>query len=173
MAIAVGQTNVGWRFQGLKSCCWLTAIEMVMQWKHNCIYGVGQDGRPRARHTDLAIADFKKNKGSHIDDHARDYGLKVNRSLEHETSIDKWKAALTNGPVIAEGRYGLARMGWGLHVIVIVGVSASGQLAYYNPNMFAFFPHAKSKLTYFSVERCIALSASDSMMDGPFWQIRD
>jgi hypothetical protein len=172
MAIVDGQTDVGWRFQGLKSCCWLTAIEMMMQWKHRCIYSVDKHGQPRTRHTDMAMIDFKKNKGSHIVHHASEYGLTTKVDLKNELSLDVWRAALNAGPVLAEGRYGLARMGWGNHVIVIVGISKSGKLAYYNPNIFAFFPHTKSKLTYFSVERCIELSSSDGMMDGPFWQLR-
>lgn len=169
MAIVTGNTDVEWRFQGLKSCCWLTAIEMVMQWKHKCIYGVDRAGQLRTQHTDTAQEAFKKNKGSNILIHAHEYGLKANDELTGNTSIEDWKRALERGPVVAEGRYGLARMGWGMHVIVIVGVSATNKLAYYNPNMFAFFPHTKSKLTYFTVERCVEL-AEDPMYGGPFWQ---
>lgn len=131
--------------------------------------GVDPAGQLRTQHTDTAQEAFKKNKGSNILIHAHEYGLKANDELTGNTSIEKWKRALERGPVLAEGRYGLARIGWGMHVIVIVGVSATNKLAYYNPNMFAFFPHTKSKLTYFTVERCVEL-AEDPMYGGPFWQ---
>lgn len=170
MAIDIGQM-VDWRFQGLKSCCWLTAIEMMMQCKYKCIYGE-ENGRPRTAHSGDAMSDFKKNEGAHVSDHAAHYNLRTNETLKNNNDIRVWEEALRRGPVLAEGMYGLSRMGWGAHVIVIAGVSASKKLAYYNPNIFAFFLHTKSKLTYFTVERCLEL-ADPGYMDGPFWQVAE
>jgi hypothetical protein len=170
MAIEIGH-HIGWRFQGVKSCCWLTCIEMLMQHKHGCIYGRDASGHFRKEHTPRAKSEFALNRGSQLGLHAKDYGLKSNDALDQNTNLGDWKNALKRGPVLAQGRYVWSRIGRGLHVILIAGVSRTGKLAFYNPNIFAVLPHPVDKITYFSAERCIELSRQDHLMGGgPFWQ---
>jgi len=161
--------HIAWRWQGVKSCCWLTCIEMLMQHKYGNIYG-----KDRQKHSDEAVKAYKKNDGSHIGLHAQHYGLEPNDVLADCEDIGVWKTALKLGPVLAEGKYGWSRFGLGLHVILIAGVSRSGKLIFYNPNVFAVLPHPKDKLSYITVERCIELSRKDNLFGGgPFWQLAE
>src|SRR5450759_4476360 len=93
--------NVRWRFQGPRSCCWLTSIEMLVQCKHGNVYGPG-----RTAHSAAATQEFKKNKGSNIELDMADYGLERNEHLRGERSPLAWKPALRLGPVLAEGNSG-------------------------------------------------------------------
>jgi hypothetical protein len=168
MAIDIGH-HLAWRFQGVKSCCWLTSIEMLMQHKYGSIYGRGNTS-----HSDEAIKAYKKNSGSHIGLHADYYNLASNNNLEDNTDRTAWTNALRKGPVLCEGKFGWSRFGWGMHVMVIAGVSRSGKLAYYNPNTFAVLPHPKDKLSYMSIARCVELSRDDNHYGGgPFWQVAE
>ena len=160
-----------WRFQGFANTCWLSALEMMMQWKHGNIYGVDGNGTPRTAHADYARATAAANRGSFIMDNDADYGLVTNYALRRNgRDIQVWRAEIWNrGPVLAEGNFGWARIGRGAHVIVIVGVSRSGQLAYYNPNIMAVLPHPQSHLSYMTCDRCMDLATPEGHM-GPFWQ---
>jgi len=164
MSIEVGHV-INWRWQGVKSCCWLTSIEMLMGHKYNNIYG-----RNQLAHSAGALDDYNKNKGAYITWHAKHYGLTENNDLE-DGDINVWKKALAIGPVLAEGNYGWSRIGKGSHVILIAGVSKSGNLAFYNPNVFAVLPHPMSKISYISLDRCKSLACGKN--GGPFWQTKD
>ena len=164
MAIITGTHNVEWRFQGIRSQCWLTCIEMLMQARYNCIYGLGQ-----TQHSATALAERKRNKGSRIALHAEHYGLVVNGTLDPNATIDHWQTALSMGPVIAGGRFGIGKFGVGMHAIVIVGVSRDKKLAYYNPNMFTFVSTQSNRLSYISLRRCNEL-VDFAEYDGPYWQ---
>lgn len=173
MAIAVGH-HVAYRFQGIKSCCWLTCIEMLMQWKHGNIYGKGKDAHSRD-----AQAAYAANNGSHIGLHAQAYGLK---SVALADDLGAWKNALRDGgPILAEGKYGSTTLGVGLHVIVINGVSNSNKLCFLNPNACGvnwghvnrWFRSDSSSIyySYMTLERCLELSRKDNYFGGgPFWQ---
>jgi Papain-like cysteine protease AvrRpt2 len=147
--------RIQWRFQGMRFQCWLTAIEMLMFWKHGNIYGVDSRGNHRTQHADHARQEAALNRGSYMSEHIDDYGL-VRNAFLRGGNINYWRQAIRDhGPVLVSGRYGLGpKIGWGNHVILVVGVSSSGQLAYYNPNILALFPHPQSKLSYMTLERC-------------------
>lgn len=164
MSIEVGR-EIQWRWQGVKSCCWLTCIEMLMGQKYENIYGRG-----RSAHSEFAMQEYRRNQGSSIFRHAQHYGLAENADLD-EGGIDVWKAALRVGPVLAEGDYGWSRIGKGKHVILIAGVSKSGNLAFYNPNVMAVLPHPMTKISYMSLDRCKALANKQG--NGPFWQVAE
>jgi len=170
MSIITGTHNVTWRFQGMMGSCWLKCIEMLMETKHNTIYGLDQRGAKRTAHTPGVIDAYRKNRGSRIELHAQEYGLATNGSLVtcEETSV--WRAALRKGPVIAEGLYGAGKLGWGRHVILIVGISEQGKLAYLNPNIFSYVTSKSTRLSYMSIARCQKL-ASVPLLNGPFWQL--
>jgi len=167
MAMVIGW-QVPWRFQGIKSCCWLTCIEMLMQCKHGNIYG-----RDQTAHSTVAMEEFRANAGSYIDLHADHYGLRTNASLDSPTAgLHEWALALRKGPVLAEGNYGWARFGLGSHVILVIGISRSGKLIYMNPNVFAVLPHPKSKETYIEIRDVYRLRAEGHGI-GPFWQVAE
>jgi hypothetical protein len=161
--------NVTWRFQGLKSCCWLTCIEMVMHYQYGNIYGPAD----RTGHSQLALDEYRANKGSHITLHADHYNLVSADSLDSPSAgLHEWSLALRKGPVVAEGRYGWARFGPGRHVIVVTGISTSGKLIYLNPNGNAVMPHPISKETYISIEDIYRLRIYPGYdVRGPFWQV--
>ena len=172
MSIETG-SYIQWRWQGVKSCCWLTSIEMLMGHKHNNIYGPGQ----RA-HCKSALDAYNANTGSKIGIHARHYGLEENDGLAENKLAEQydvpllevWKHALRLGPILAEGKYGWSRFGMGDHVILIAGISKRGNVAFYNPNVHAILPHPMSKISYMTLDRCIELKG-DSLLGGPFWQV--
>jgi hypothetical protein len=165
MAIEVGH-YIQWRWQGVKSCCWLTSIEMLMGYKYDNVYGKGHTA-----HCKSAMDDYNENSGSFVGRHATYYGLAENDALE-DGDLDVWKAALKLGPVLAEGKYGWSRFGWGNHVIVIAGVSRTGNIAFYNPNVHAILPHPMSKISYLAFEKCKNLAHKQPVNGGPFWQTR-
>jgi hypothetical protein len=176
MAIADGH-HIAYRFQGIKSCCWLTCIEMLMQWKHGNIYGKG-----KTAHSREAQAAYAANNGSHIGLHARAYGIADAGKLASNDNLGDWRNALRDGgPVLAEGSYGSTTLGVGLHVIVINGVSNSGKICFVNPNMCGvnwghvnrWFRGDASPVhySYMTLERCLKLSRKDNVFGGgPFWQ---
>jgi hypothetical protein len=171
LAIDIGH-HLTWRFQGIKSCCWLSSIEMVMQLKTGSIYGRNANGTQRTGHTALAHKEFVANKGSKLAMHAAEYGLKANHHLTDNNTIGDWENALRRGPVLAAGKYGGGRLGVGNHVIVIAGVSRTKALAFYNPNIFAVLPHPKDKISYFSLERCLR-NSEKGLGAQPFWQMAE
>jgi hypothetical protein len=141
---------------------------MVMQWRHGNIYGVDANGAPRTDHAPAAAAIRNQNEGSSVGEHRIDYGFAQMDYLRHH-DINGWRDAIrTYGPIIAEGKYGWARIGWGEHTIVIVGVSTSGEIAYFNPNLFGVLPHPSSKLSYMPLARLMEHADAE----GAFWACR-
>ena len=171
MAIDIGH-YLTWRFQGIKSCCWLTSIEMVMQLKKGGPFGRDATGAARGAHTALAQSEFAANNGSKLAMHAAEYGLKVNDHLTGNANMGDWENALRLGPVLAAGKYGGGRLGVGNHVIVIAGVSRTKNLAFYNPNVFAVLPHPVDKISYFTLERCLK-NSEKGLSAQPFWQMAE
>jgi hypothetical protein len=171
LAIDIGH-HLTWRFQGIKSCCWLSSIEMVMQLKKGSPFGRDATGAVRGAHTTLAQSEFRANKGSKLAMHAAEYGLKVNDHLTGNTNMGDWENALRLGPVLAAGKYGGGRLGVGNHVIVIAGVSRTKNLAFYNPNIFAVLPHPSDKISYFTLERCLG-NSEKGLSAQPFWQMAE
>ncbi|MGF6853943.1 papain-like cysteine protease family protein [Paraburkholderia sp. CI3] len=168
MAMVIGR-HVSWRFQGVKSCCWLTCIEMLMHCKYSNIYG-----RNQTAHSARAMEEFRANAGSNIYLHADHYGLATNAALDSPMAgLHEWSLALRSGPVLAEGDYGWARFGIGAHVILITGISRSGKLIYMNPNVFAVMPHPQSKETYIAIKDVYRLRAESYGLGGPFWQVAE
>ncbi|MDY0977796.1 papain-like cysteine protease family protein [Massilia sp. CFBP9012] len=166
MALRTGTSDVMWRWQGTKECCWLTCIEMLMYTKYRNIYGEN-----RIAHPDFAMEEYRKNKGSRLELHAEDYGLVTNDTLVSSHEQRDWEVALERGPVIAAGKYGAGKLGWGEHAILIIGVSRTGNLVYYNPNVFSFLTSKSDRRSYMSIRRCQQL-ATRTGLGGPFWQVR-
>ncbi|MET0595274.1 MAG: papain-like cysteine protease family protein [Polyangiaceae bacterium] len=175
MAIATGH-HIAYRFQGLKSCCWLTCIEMLMQWKHGNIYG--RNGQAHSRDAQAA---YRENNGSHIGLHAQHYGI-VDAGLGGTTDLGAWRNAIRDGgPILAEGKFGSTTLGVGMHVIVINGISNSNKLCFVNPNACGvnwghvnrWFRSESSRYyySYMTIDRCVELARTDNHFGGgPFWQ---
>lgn len=185
MAIKIGR-HVPRRFQGMKSCCWLTCIEMLMQVKEGTIYGKDKDGRARTAHTRNAQQEYNEDKGSFIGRHASEYHL-VPATRLREAGLDDWGRALAKGPVLAEGYYAtnglpyaLQHKSW-LHVILISGISNSDKLVFVNPNACGYnWLHVNRWRpggsdfgdSYMSLASCLQ-RAKDNPLGGPFWQHKD
>lgn len=134
MGIRFGHANVVHRSQGLRLCCWKTALEMLMQYRHNTIYGtVGGvvGGAPRQAHTANVRAADENNQGYQISELAEDYGLRQVTNLSD--SIADWERVLGHAPVLLTGKFGMARLGIGRHVILAVGLSHTNKVAYLDP----------------------------------------
>jgi hypothetical protein len=128
MALKMGHANVTHRHQGLNLCCWMTSLEMLMQWKHNSIYGENRD-----EHTKEVIDAFKKNRGYSFGTGTlrNDYGLKQVSALDN--GVASWKKALGASPILLSGKYGMARSGIGGHVVLAIGLSNSDKIVYMDP----------------------------------------
>lgn len=173
MALAGGHPNVPFIYAGLPHYCWLASLEMLMSYRHGCKFGrsyakaIGgpvQWGEPRSAHTayvlkkkgflGMRIERGALTTGSRYVDHAVDYGLRAVDHLKKESSLAGWQAALSEAPILAEGRFGLAPVGEGRRGVLLVGWSASGMIAYYDP--------AKPwrKHSYLTIERLLERTAS-------------
>ncbi len=165
MALAGGASNVPFFHQGASLHCWLTAIEMLMSYRHGTKYGRDYAttadgavvwGQHRTQHTaaarqQLGIAGIRRSgwglaAGSSVSLHARDYGLLPLDRLGGAT-FDQWRTELGNGPVLGEGTFGPARIIGG-HVVLFVGWSRTGKLVYQDP----FLGSARSKYSYLSID---------------------
>jgi hypothetical protein len=104
----------------------MTSLEMLMQWKHNRIYG-----KDRHAHTEQVLAAYRRNRGYTIESLADEYGLK--RVTNLGGGIASWRKALGESPILLTGRYGMARLGIGGHVILAIGISGSGKIVYMDP----------------------------------------
>lgn len=152
MPLAGGHTDVPLYHQGLLPLSWLRALEMLMSYRHGCRYGrtytkdmggPAEWGPLRQFHT--AYVNMKRGwcgfrvergsvtTGSRMVDHAVEYGLRSVDALKDETRLDAWQAALAEMPLLAEGRFGLARLSGNNRVVVLVGWDASGKIAYQDP----------------------------------------
>lgn len=138
MALAKGY-NVRYRWQGISLHCWLTTLEMLMDWRYGNIYGNG-----RNQHTDQVRQAKARTapeqvphlfgrwfKAGYSPGYIHGYGLRQVRVRDN--TIRSWEVALReNGPILACGKYGPARI-LGLHCILIIGVSRSNKLVYLDP----------------------------------------
>lgn len=114
----------------MRLCCWKTALEMLMQYRHNNIYGVA-NGVARAAHTPAVQAADARNRGFSIGELANDYGLRQVNNLTE--AVADWQAVLGHAPVLLTGRYGMARTGIGGHVVLAIGLSNSDKVVYLDP----------------------------------------
>lgn len=165
MALAGGASNVPFIHQGASLHCWLTAIEMLMSYRHGTKYGreytIAADrtvvwGEHRSQHSEtarrqLGILGIRRSgcslaAGSSLELHAQDYGLIAVDRLS-SANIEQWRTELRNGPVLGEGTFGPARVIGG-HVVLFVGWSTSGKLVYQDP----FLGRASSKYSYLTAE---------------------
>lgn len=175
MPLAGGHTEVPFYHQGLLPLCWLRALEMLMSYRHGSRYGrnyVKEMGGPvqwgelRRRHT--PYLERKRGwmgfrfehghivNGSRIVDHAVDYGLRAVDILKNETRIEAWQAALAGGPILAEGRFGLAWLTGNNRVVVLVGWTAKGKIAYLD----SFSGNPLKRYSYCAVPDLLARTAS-------------
>jgi hypothetical protein len=104
----------------------MTSLEMLMHWKHNNIYG-----KDRTEHTAEAQAAHQRNRGYNIDLLASNYDLKQVSSLDK--GVASWRKALGASPILLTGKYGMARLGIGGHVILAIGLSNSDKIVYMDP----------------------------------------
>jgi hypothetical protein len=127
MAMTTGWATVVHRSQGAKLWCWYSCLEMLMQWKRQNIHGTGD----RTEHTQEVKDAYAKNRGYSLVTLQKDYALKNVNGLNE--SIDSWKKALGISPVILCGKYGLARVGIGGHVIIAIGMLGQDKIVYLDP----------------------------------------
>ena len=151
MALDKGYANVRYRWQGISLHCWMTAMEMLMDWRYGCIYGVDPGtGVNRTQHTAQVIAAKARNRGYQISA-IDDYGLRqLPGRLDVDAHADSWAAALRHGgPILASGTYGPARVVGG-HVVLVVGVSGSNKVAYLDPFLIGWKAIVGNHYTYVS-----------------------
>jgi hypothetical protein len=151
MALAGGHPDVPFYHQGLTLHCWLTSLEMLMSYRHGCKYGrhyqkeIGGPvvwGELRDQHTTYTRAKrgfrglrFERGAlvtGSRCVDHAVDYGLRALNELKREKTLAGWQQALSESPILAEGRFGLARLGAAPRAVLLVGWTRAGKIAYHD-----------------------------------------
>jgi len=154
MALVSGYRRVVYRFQGLSLHCWMTALEMLMQWRYGNIYGVNPGGVvPRGAHTGQVLTALAAGNGFNIRD-IRDYGLR--ETLVLTNVFASWQAALrAGGPILLGGNYGPSRLlrpfsDRAGHVVLVVGTSGSNKLAYYDPFLIGMKAIAGNHCTYMS-----------------------
>jgi hypothetical protein len=175
MALAGGHTDVPFYHQGFTLLSWLKALEMLMSYRHGSPYGrlyqkeIGGPvvwGPVRQAHTrytmskrgvlGLRIERGAITCGSRFVDHAVDYGLRAVDTLKNETRLAAWQAALADGPILAEGKFGAARLGGVNRGVLLVGWNSKGQIAYQD----AFTGHRFGKYSYCSIAQLIEKTAS-------------
>ena len=172
MAISKGYTNVEYRWQGISLHCWRNVLEMLMEWRYGCIYGV--DGREdRTEHTDQVkaashyghdgaswstansreMANRELGKASRTYGYSlesvRDYGLRQ-AVLRSETIGGLVECLKAGGPIAASGTFGPARFFPGGHVVLVIGVSGSNKVVYYDPFLIGMKAITSNHKTYVS-----------------------
>ncbi|TQV82652.1 hypothetical protein FKG94_07955 [Exilibacterium tricleocarpae] len=140
MALEKGY-NVRYRWQGISLHCWLTSLEMLMDWRYGNIYGY-----KRKQHTEQVLqakARVAPDQDPHIfgkwfkagygHDLINDYGLRHLPGYGVTNDIKTWEENLHNyGPLLASGNFGLGRIIGG-HCILVVGISRTNKLVYLDP----------------------------------------
>jgi hypothetical protein len=149
MALAGGHNDVPFYRQGFTLLSWLKALEMLMSHRHGSRYGRSYQkeiggpvvwGALRGHHTTYTMNKrgvlglrFERGglaSGSRFVDHAVDYGLRSVDALKNESRFEAWQAALAEGPILAEGRFGPGRL-WGANRgVVLVGWTVKGKIVY-------------------------------------------
>lgn len=147
MALVKGY-HVTYRWQGISLHCWLTAIEMLMDWRYGNIFGVNPvTNLPRTQHTEQVLQAKARNapdqtphifgrwfKAGYSPDQVNDYGIRRAPGGDVDDTVESWITKLrAGGPMLACGEYGPARMFPGSHVVLIVGVSGSNKIVYLDP----------------------------------------
>jgi hypothetical protein len=182
MALAGGHTEVPFYHQGLTALSWLKALEMLMSYRHGSRYGrqykkeIGGPvvwGPLRDAHTPytmakrgvlgLRIERGSLTCGSRFVDHAVDYGLRSVDALKNETRLEAWQAALTEGPILAEGRFGVLRAGGANRGVLLVGWDRRGKIAYLD----AFAANHLVKYSYCTIADLLARTESQRSC---FWR---
>ena len=149
MALTRGY-NVRYRWQGISLHCWMTVLEMLMDWRYGNIYGVNPTGGAnRTQHTTIVQGAKALNRGYRAEN-IPDYGLRRVPDADISGDVGEWTTALrTRGPLMAGGEYGPARVVGG-HVILIVGISGSNQICYLDPFLIGMKAIMGNHLTYMS-----------------------
>lgn len=175
MALAGGHPDVPFYHQGLTLHCWLTSLEMLMSYRHGSKYGRSYQkaiggpvvwGPLRDEHTaytrckqgyrGLRIERGAFVTGSRCVDHAVDYGLRALDTLKQEATLAGWQQALSEAPILAEGRFGLARLGAAPRAVLLVGWNGRGKIAYHDP----FLGNPLMKYSYLSVTELLERTRS-------------
>ena len=144
MALAKGYT-VTYRWQGLSLHCWLTSLEMLMDWRYGNIYGVDPTNKTqRGQHTQQAVLAKARQSPNQVPNflgfragyrHALlvdEYGLQRTKHQLRAT-VASWETELkSGGPILLSGDYGPARI-IGSHCVLAVGISGSNQIVYLDP----------------------------------------
>ena len=128
-------------------------------------------GPDRTAHAGFAIEERMKNQGAPIALHADDYGMVANGTLALHEELACWEAALGHGPVLATGTFGGAMTGAGEHVILIVNISATGELAYVDPVVSSVVAGQSRHLLTMSPRQCRRLASVTGRE--PFRQVRE
>ncbi len=137
-------------WQGFSVHCWLTAVEMLMHYKHGSKYGREPGARTtRREHTENVLKLKNARKGASLKQVKDDFGLTLNDDLcQGPGKVATWDTALAKGPVLAGGSFGwhtrMARkitkifLGkkLGGHVVLVRG-SKDGKLYYLDPFLSA------------------------------------
>lgn len=182
MPLAGGHTDVPFYHQGVLPLSWLRALEMLMSHRHGSRYGRNytkemggpvQWGELRRAHTPYVqrkqgILGWRHERGnftngSRMLDHVVDYGLRPVDMLKGEMRLAAWQTALGMGPLLAEGRFGIARITGENRVVVLVGWNAGGQIAYQDP----FSGNRLFKYSYCTLEELMVRTASPGSC---FWR---
>jgi hypothetical protein len=182
MPLAGGHTEVPFYHQGLLPLGWLRALEMLMSYRHGSRYGRNyrkdmggpvQWGDLRPRHTPYVLRKqglfgWRVERGSlkcgsRMLDHVVDYGLRAVDALKGETRLEVWQAVLADGPVLAEGRFGIAWLTGENRVVVLVGWNAKGKIAYQD----SFSGNRLFKYSYCTLPQLAARTATPASC---FWR---
>jgi Papain-like cysteine protease AvrRpt2 len=159
MALTKGY-NVTYRWQGLSLHCWLTALEMLMHWRYNNIYGVDSNGANRQQHTARVIQAKARQapdqvphfgpwfKAGYSYRKIDDYGLQ--RAMQLKNTLPSWERQLqARGPILLTGDYGPGQIA-GRHCVLAVGISGSNKIAYLDPFLIGRKAILDNHYTYMS-----------------------
>lgn len=168
MALSKGY-NVTYRWQGLSLHCWLTSLEMLMDWRYGCIYGVDPGtGANRTAHTaEVLVAKARQApdqiphifgrwfKAGYSPSQVNGYGLRQFGGDVDDT-VASWTAKLrAGGPMLVCGNYGPARIVGG-HCILVVGISGSNKIVYLDPFLIGMKAIMDNHYTYMSATDALA-----------------
>ena len=162
MALTKGY-NVTYRWQGLSLHCWLTSLEMLMDWRYQNIYGVDPATQaPRAQHTAQVVQAKARQapdqvphifgvwfKAGYRPAKVNDYGLdRTKQNLK--PTVTSWEKQLQDcGPILLSGNYGPAKI-VGSHCVLAVGISGSNQIVYLDPFLIGVQAIHGNHYTYIS-----------------------
>jgi hypothetical protein len=163
MALAKGY-NVQYRFQGISLHCWMTTLEMLMDWRHGSIYGIDpQTGNRRTQHTPEVLAAKEQRapdqtpylfgkwfKAGYSYDKVNGYGVVLPAGAVDGTAASWAKMLRAGGPILASGDYGPARI-MGKHCVLVVGLSGTNKIVYLDPFLIGMKAIGRNHYTYASM----------------------